>query len=111
MDEDPAFYEKFSKLIQQAIDAFKACRLSALDYLKEPLINYLRCYCCVKNQLKMLIIYRNRKSLEIVVHPDKCVVVKAPKTSTLETIEKNQEKSALNKAPNCLFQPIRPKNA
>ena len=21
----------------------------------EPLINYLRCYCCVKNQLKMLI--------------------------------------------------------
>ena len=22
---------------------------------KEPLINYLRCYCCVKNQLKMLI--------------------------------------------------------
>ena len=47
MDEDPAFYEKFSKLIQQAIDAFKARRLSALDYLKEPLINYLGCYCYV----------------------------------------------------------------
>lgn len=33
MDEDPAFYEKFSKLIQQAIDDFKARRISDLDYL------------------------------------------------------------------------------
>ena len=32
MDEDPAFYEKFSKLIQQAIDDFRAKRISALEY-------------------------------------------------------------------------------
>jgi len=34
MEEDPAFYEKFSKLIQQAIDDFNAKRLSDLEYLK-----------------------------------------------------------------------------
>jgi type I restriction enzyme R subunit len=33
MDEDPAFYEKFSKLIQQAIEDFKAKRISDLEYL------------------------------------------------------------------------------
>ena len=33
MDEDPAFYEKFSKLIQQAIDDFRASRISIRDYL------------------------------------------------------------------------------
>ncbi|PID29729.1 MAG: restriction endonuclease subunit R [Candidatus Cloacimonadota bacterium] len=37
MDEDPAFYEKFSKLIQQAIDEFKAKRISDLDYLNRVL--------------------------------------------------------------------------
>jgi len=35
MDEDPAFYEKFSKLIQKAIDDFRARRLSDLDYLSK----------------------------------------------------------------------------
>ena len=35
IDEDPAFYEKFSKLIQQAIDDFKARRISDLDYLNK----------------------------------------------------------------------------
>ena len=35
MDEDPAFYEKFSKLIQQAIDDFKKSRISDLDYLNK----------------------------------------------------------------------------
>ncbi|WP_294052803.1 type I restriction endonuclease subunit R, partial [Thiolapillus sp.] len=35
MEEDPAFYEKFSKLIQQAIDDFKAKRLSDLEYLQQ----------------------------------------------------------------------------
>ncbi|GLI38693.1 type I restriction endonuclease subunit R [Geobacter hydrogenophilus] len=34
IDEDPAFYEKFSKLIQQAIEDFRARRLSDLEYLK-----------------------------------------------------------------------------
>jgi type I restriction enzyme R subunit len=34
MEEDPAFYERFSKLIQQAIDDFRAKRLSDLEYLK-----------------------------------------------------------------------------
>ncbi|MEW7988056.1 MAG: type I restriction endonuclease subunit R [Candidatus Thiodiazotropha sp.] len=33
MQEDPAFYEKFSKLIQQAIDDFKAKRISDMEYL------------------------------------------------------------------------------
>jgi len=35
MDEDPAFYEKFSKLIQQAIEDFRAKRLSDMDYLNQ----------------------------------------------------------------------------
>ncbi len=34
MEEDPAFYEKFSKLIQQAIDDFRAKRLADLEYLQ-----------------------------------------------------------------------------
>jgi type I restriction enzyme R subunit len=33
MAEDPAFYEKFSKLIQQAIEDFRAKRISDLEYL------------------------------------------------------------------------------
>ena len=33
MDEDPAFYQKFSKLIQKAIDDFKNQRISADTYL------------------------------------------------------------------------------
>ncbi|MEW8333829.1 MAG: type I restriction endonuclease subunit R [Candidatus Thiodiazotropha sp.] len=33
MGEDPAFYEKFSKLIQQAIDDFRARRISDMEYL------------------------------------------------------------------------------
>ncbi len=35
MEEDPAFYEKFSKLVQQAIDDFRAKRLSDLEYLNK----------------------------------------------------------------------------
>jgi type I restriction enzyme R subunit len=35
MDEDPALYEKFSRLIQQAIDDFRARRISDLEYLKK----------------------------------------------------------------------------
>ncbi|MBN2104084.1 type I restriction endonuclease subunit R [bacterium] len=34
MEEDPAFYEKFSKLIQKAIDDFRNKRISDLEYLK-----------------------------------------------------------------------------
>ena len=34
MEEDPAFYEKFSKLIQQAIDDFRARRVSGQEYLR-----------------------------------------------------------------------------
>jgi len=33
MEEDPAFYEKFSKLIQRAIDDFRARRISDMEYL------------------------------------------------------------------------------
>jgi len=35
MDEDPAFYEKFSKLIQQAIDDFRSSRISDLEYFNK----------------------------------------------------------------------------
>ncbi len=35
MFEDPAFYEKFSKLIQRAIEDFRAKRISDLDYLNK----------------------------------------------------------------------------
>lgn len=34
MEQDPAFYLKFSKLIQQTIDDFRARRISDLEYLK-----------------------------------------------------------------------------
>jgi len=33
MEEDPAFYEKFSRLIQKAIDDFRARRISDMEYL------------------------------------------------------------------------------
>jgi type I restriction enzyme R subunit len=35
MEEDPAFYKKFSMLIQQAIDDFRAKRISDLEYLNK----------------------------------------------------------------------------
>ncbi len=35
MDKDPAFYEKFSKLIQEAIDDFRQQRILALEYLQK----------------------------------------------------------------------------
>ncbi len=35
MDEDPAFYERFSRLIQQAIDDYRAQRISDLEYLQK----------------------------------------------------------------------------
>lgn len=34
LEEDPAFYAKFSKLIQQAIDDYRAGRISDLEYLQ-----------------------------------------------------------------------------
>jgi type I restriction enzyme R subunit len=34
LEQDPAFYEKFSRLIQQAIDDYRARRLSDLEYLR-----------------------------------------------------------------------------
>ena len=37
MEEDPAFYQKFSILIQQAIDNFRAKRISELDYLNKAI--------------------------------------------------------------------------
>ncbi|TMS59808.1 restriction endonuclease subunit R, partial [Imbroritus primus] len=45
LEQDPAFFEKFSKMIQQAIDDFRAKRISDLDYLnkvteiKEAVVN------------------------------------------------------------------------
>lgn len=37
MAEDPAFYDKFSKLIQQAIEDFRARRISDLEYLNRTM--------------------------------------------------------------------------
>ncbi len=37
MEEDPAFYQNFSILIQQAIDDFRAKRISDLDYLNKAI--------------------------------------------------------------------------
>lgn len=34
MEQDPAFYQKFSKMIQDAIDEFRRKRLSEMEYLK-----------------------------------------------------------------------------
>lgn len=34
LEQDPAFYEKFSRMIQQAIDDYRAKRLSELEYLQ-----------------------------------------------------------------------------
>ncbi|MBW4647874.1 MAG: type I restriction endonuclease subunit R [Kastovskya adunca ATA6-11-RM4] len=34
MDEDPAFYKKFSEMVQQAIDDFRAKRISEAEYLQ-----------------------------------------------------------------------------
>lgn len=35
LQEDPAFYKKFSRLLQEAIDEFRAQRLKATEYLKK----------------------------------------------------------------------------
>lgn len=35
MEQDPAFYTKFSKMIQDAIDAFRQQRLNEMEYLKK----------------------------------------------------------------------------
>ena len=40
MDKDPAYYQKFSELIQQAIDDFRAGRISAVEY--QALANDIR---------------------------------------------------------------------
>ena len=47
-----------------------------------------------KTEIDYELLMMNRKSLEIAVHPDKSVVVKAPQTSTLEAIEKKIKKRA-----------------
>lgn len=47
-----------------------------------------------KTEINYELLRMNRRSLEIAVHPDKNVVVKAPKTSTLEAIEGKIKKRA-----------------
>lgn len=47
-----------------------------------------------KTEINYELLVMNRKSLEIAVHPDKSVVVKAPSTSTLEAIEERIKKRA-----------------
>ncbi len=47
-----------------------------------------------KTEIDYELLMMSRKSLEIAVHPDKSVVVKAPLFSTIETIEKKIKKRA-----------------
>lgn len=47
-----------------------------------------------KTEIEYNLIIMNRKSLEIAVYPDKSIVVKAPASSTLETIEEKIKKRA-----------------
>ena len=47
-----------------------------------------------KTEIDYELLMMNRKSLEIAVHPDKSVVVKAPQSSTLEAIEEKIKKKA-----------------
>ena len=47
-----------------------------------------------KTKIDYELLRMNRKSLEIAVHPDKSVVVKAPSNSTLEAIEEKIKKRA-----------------
>ena len=56
LEEDPAFYEKFSKLIQQAIDDYRAGRISDLEYLKRA------------NDIKESVIYRKIDDIPVVLH-------------------------------------------
>ena len=47
-----------------------------------------------KTEIDYELLMMNRKSLEIAVHPDKSVVVKAPASSTIEAIEEKVKKRA-----------------
>ena len=47
-----------------------------------------------KTEINYELLMMNRKSLEIAVHPDKSVVVKAPASSTIEAIEEKIRKRA-----------------
>ena len=56
LDEDPAFFEKFSKLIQQAIDDYRAGRISDLEYLKQA------------NEIKEAVVNRKVDDVPAVLH-------------------------------------------
>ncbi len=56
LDEDPAFFEKFSKLIQQAIDDYRAGRISDLEYLKQA------------SEIKDAVVNRKTDDVPVVLH-------------------------------------------
>lgn len=56
--------------------------------------NTLATICYGQTKLHYELLVMKRKSLEIAVHPDKRIVVKAPQTSTLEAIEEKMRKRA-----------------
>jgi type I restriction enzyme R subunit len=56
LEEDPAFYAKFSKLIQQAIDDYRAGRISDLEYLKQA------------SDIKESVIHRKTDDIPAVLH-------------------------------------------
>lgn len=58
LEQDPAFYEKFSRLIQQAIDDYRAQRISDLEYLNRV------------NEIKALVVKRKPDDLPAVLADD-----------------------------------------
>jgi type I restriction enzyme R subunit len=58
LEQDPAFYEKFSRLIQQAIDDYRTKRLSDLEYLQRV------------TEIKDAVISRKGDDLPVPLHGD-----------------------------------------
>lgn len=58
LDEDPAFYEKFSNLIQQAIDEYRLQRISDMEYLKRV------------NELRYKIVHKVREDVPYAISKD-----------------------------------------
>ena len=61
-NEDPAFFEKFSRLIQQAIDDYRAGRISDLEYLKRA------------SEIKDAVVNRKTDDVPVVLHGNDHVI-------------------------------------
>ena len=74
MDEDPAFYTKFSKLIKDTIEAFKNKRISDAEYLEK-----------VKSAMHSI---KNRTDRDLPIRLDQKDIAKAFYGVTFEIIKK-----------------------